>query len=362
MRFSRNDRSRKYCVVVFMLTLGLGLHGKAEDKSSSRDSLVQLPSAGGTVQAEGSQFAVQGNTGSAHFSLPLPNLPGRAGVSPDIRLTYSQMNGNAASGVGLGWQLSVPSIEVDGQYGIPYRTDPSNGDWPVNYRLGGRRLIRDPNQANQFHLEASEADIKVIYHSEAYSIPWSHTVDGTQAIFAKGFEVIYPDGKRELYSGEASMAEGFDVLISRFPLVFQVLPHGESIQYVWTKIEGSVYLSEVIFAGGQSRYQFSYATTNANVHSYRNGFFQSNGQLLVHVAALFAGQMRNQWCLAYQAPGEDNTPTVITSDVCRQVAETDILEQQTTQLVVHPRLKKIYRFGSSQSLTARYRYRTGHAF
>src|SRR5215831_19888717 len=73
----------------------------AQDKSGTKDGLVKLPSAGGTVSAEGSTFVVQGNTGAATYNVALPELPGRAGVVPSVALAYNQMSGDAATGFGL---------------------------------------------------------------------------------------------------------------------------------------------------------------------------------------------------------------------------------------------------------------------
>src|SRR5262245_18038146 len=115
----------------------------AQDKSSRRDGLIRLPSAGGTVSAEGSTFLVQSNTGAQNYVFALPELPGRAGVSPQIHLTYNPMSGDVASGFGSGWRLDVPSIEVTYDYGIPWpgvTTDNYNV-----YRLRGQRLEPDPS-------------------------------------------------------------------------------------------------------------------------------------------------------------------------------------------------------------------------
>src|SRR5215471_19858352 len=94
------------------ISFALAPEGWAQDKSGTKEGLVKLPAAGGTVSAEGSSFVVQGNTGAANYSVPLPELPGRAGVTPSLKLTYNQMSGDAATGFGSGWRLEVPSIEV----------------------------------------------------------------------------------------------------------------------------------------------------------------------------------------------------------------------------------------------------------
>src|SRR5258706_15676827 len=121
----------------FVAALGFGLllsssghEAWAQDKSGTKAGLVKLPAAGGTVTAEGSTFVVQGNTGAANYSIPLPELPARAGIAPALKLTYNQMSGDAGSGFGSGWRVDVPAIEVSSELGIPYATafaDPQNG-------------------------------------------------------------------------------------------------------------------------------------------------------------------------------------------------------------------------------------------
>jgi hypothetical protein len=68
----------------------------AQDKSAG--SIVQLPSAGGTVTREEGSFGLNTNTGSANFRLPLPELPTRGGFGPQIALAYNQFAGDTGSG------------------------------------------------------------------------------------------------------------------------------------------------------------------------------------------------------------------------------------------------------------------------
>ena len=56
----------------------------------------------------------QGGAGVAH-ALSVPR--GRAGVEPDLALTYDSSGGNGW--VGLGWDLSLGSVEVDTRWGVP---------------------------------------------------------------------------------------------------------------------------------------------------------------------------------------------------------------------------------------------------
>ncbi|MGD8805602.1 MAG: SpvB/TcaC N-terminal domain-containing protein, partial [Chloroflexota bacterium] len=74
--------------------------------------------------------------GSASLAYPLQVPPGRAGVQPDLALTYSS---NGGSGwVGTGWDLSVGAITVDTAFGAPrYLPDQES----ETYLLNGDRLF-----------------------------------------------------------------------------------------------------------------------------------------------------------------------------------------------------------------------------
>jgi len=60
------------------------------------------------------QVDQQGGAGVAH-ALSVPR--GRAGVQPDLALTYDSGGGNGW--VGLGWDLSLGAVEVDTRWGVP---------------------------------------------------------------------------------------------------------------------------------------------------------------------------------------------------------------------------------------------------
>src|SRR5258706_10114316 len=104
--YSAASRRRGRITLGLLVALGMSIaaapEGWAQDKSGTKGGLVKLPAAGGTVSAEGSSFVVQGNTGAANYIVALPELPGRAGVTPTLKLQYNQMSGDAASGFGSG--------------------------------------------------------------------------------------------------------------------------------------------------------------------------------------------------------------------------------------------------------------------
>ena len=340
---------------------------RAQDKSGSRDGLIKLPSAGGTVSAEGSTFLVQSNTGEANYAFPLPELPGRAGVVPKLTLTYNPMSGDTATGFGSGWRLDVPSIEVSFEGGIPW---PSGLTDNYNvFRLRGERLFADPNgppadptQPVPYYLQTTEQAIQVRYHSAPYQVGWANPIpgDGSAApslpSISVGFEVVYPDGKVELYSGDLAQAEGTNLggavdLVTRYPLVYEIYRQGEWVKYTYSKVGENSYLAEVAFASGLSKYTFDLAPSASNVHTYQYGFRQSNGILVDRLTATYGGQIRNRWCFAYEGPSGASSGGLATAPECLAAA-LQRPPATTDDQPVHDRLASILRYGNTADVTA----------
>jgi len=75
------------------------------------------------------------NKGAANLSYPLEIPKGRGAYTPDLRVTYSSSNTNGW--MGLGWDVPVPSIQIDTRWGTP-SYDPQNES--ESYLLAGQAL------------------------------------------------------------------------------------------------------------------------------------------------------------------------------------------------------------------------------
>lgn len=91
------------------------------DKSGVSEQVLSLPSGGGALEGTGGQFATQRQTGAGSFSLPIETPDGRAGLQPDLELTYSTGNGDGS--LGLGWTIGVPTISRKTKTGVPVYDD-----------------------------------------------------------------------------------------------------------------------------------------------------------------------------------------------------------------------------------------------
>lgn len=64
---------------------------------------------------------VSGFTGAASYQFPIPVPPGRAGIAPNLALTYNSQAGNGR--LGVGWNLDLGSIQRRTKDGLKYGVD-----------------------------------------------------------------------------------------------------------------------------------------------------------------------------------------------------------------------------------------------
>lgn len=107
------------------------------------------------------------NMGTANLSFPIEIPTGRNGMQPNLSINYSSGGGN--SWLGVGWNLSTPSITVETRWGVP-RYDGSLET--ESYLLNGEELIPQVQRTGfearttdkQFFLKVEGAFSKIIRH------------------------------------------------------------------------------------------------------------------------------------------------------------------------------------------------------
>ncbi|MBV2089963.1 MAG: hypothetical protein KUF72_03675, partial [Candidatus Thiodiazotropha sp. (ex Ctena orbiculata)] len=108
--------------VCFALLLSLPvLAGGGVDKSGVKPQVLKLPTGPGSIDGLGESFEAQINSGTASYSVPLAVPLGRAGFQPNITLNYNGGNGNSM--LGIGWTISLPSIQRRTDNGLPVYDD-----------------------------------------------------------------------------------------------------------------------------------------------------------------------------------------------------------------------------------------------
>jgi RHS repeat-associated protein len=172
------------------------------------------------------------NMGDANLHYPIQLPAGRVGMQPELALQYSSGSGNGW--MGLGWDLSVPSINIDTRWGVPLYSPTQETE---TYLLGGQltpivhRSALQPRVAEKvFHSRIEGSFQKIIRHGDNPKNYW--------------WEVTSKDGKVFYYGGNPSAGVFADAVLTDYQgNVFQWFlhevrdVHGNNIQYQYTKVE-----------------------------------------------------------------------------------------------------------------------------
>jgi RHS repeat-associated protein len=137
--------------------------------------------------------------GGANMGYPL-NLPaGRNGIQPQLSLSYN--NGGGNSWMGLGWNLTIPSITIDTRWGVP-RYDSINET--ETYTLNGQQLSPVAHRGDLgprtgekiFHPRVEGSFQRIVRHGSTPSTYWWEVTDksGVIYIYGKDDAAVLTDG------------------------------------------------------------------------------------------------------------------------------------------------------------------------
>src|SRR5260370_39109200 len=87
---------------------------------------IGLPKGGGAIRGIGEKFSANPATGTGSMTIPIITSPGRSGFGPQLALSYDSGAGNGP--FGFGWHLSIPSITLKTDKGLPQYDDASESD------------------------------------------------------------------------------------------------------------------------------------------------------------------------------------------------------------------------------------------
>ena len=338
------------------LALGVAsLPAAAQDKSAA--SVMQLPSAGGTVTREEGTFTLNNNTGSANFQLPLPELPQRGRFGPTLSLSYNQFAGDTGGGLGVGWGFTVPSIMVNDDLGTAIPGTRPEGDFVSRLSFMGARLVFLGTEDGvwRYRPEFSEQFQRILYHPRPFDVvTLGRTGAPVSETIPSGFEVVQADGSRMIYSGAPAVAEGdFEAAapyVTRWPLILQLNTDRDAIRYAYEKHGGRSYLTRVSFAGGRSVHELELIETQSTLHTHVTGTLQQNAKLYGKLTSRFDDTVYAQWCFGYIGRSETNSSTfqVRAHPDCLQTARLDLERLIDPNSVnVLDQLRVLYRYGDT---------------
>ncbi len=122
---------------------GAGDNGDSPFYKSQAPS-ISLPKGGGALKGIDEKFTVNAVNGTAALEIPLPLTPGRNGFTPALSLQYNSGGGNSA--FGLGWDISLPSIQRRTDRQLPQYRDSEESD--VFILAGAEDLIPEQEEVN----------------------------------------------------------------------------------------------------------------------------------------------------------------------------------------------------------------------
>lgn len=275
--------------------------GAQEPESGVSPSRISLPAGPGSLEGVGENADVSVNMGLMSYGVPLELPEGYPGLTPDLRLQYS--SGGGQSVVGMGWSLSVPSIERMTSYGLP-RYD---RDDTFAYG-GGEELVRVEGSTR------TRGVYRARYEGGFIRFTW---VDGRGDGREGYWTAEYPDGRVGYFGADATgdvedaaRVEGGDGTF-RYHLVEMRDTLGHSVRYGYEQDGGSALLVsiEYVFAGtgaGRARYvvTLTYASRPDQLIDGRSGREIRLRKRLVSVAVHVGGALLRRYDLVHGDYGD----------------------------------------------------------
>lgn len=208
------------------LILGIGTPSAAHADGGNNQSgvapqIISLPSGPGSLEGLGPSFEPQLATGTASYALPLEVPPGTGRLAPELNLVYD--GGNPNGPFGLGWSLSLPTVERHTDEGLPTYDDAID-----RFILGGEKLT--PLGDGTYRHENEGAFMRL-----------RRTADG-------GWDATQPDGRRQLFGATPNAREETASGIFRWRLEQESDTNGNTLSYSYRHDGGYAYLSEIRYS------------------------------------------------------------------------------------------------------------------
>ncbi|HZB32323.1 MAG TPA: SpvB/TcaC N-terminal domain-containing protein [Streptosporangiaceae bacterium] len=143
------------------------------------------------------------NTGEARLSYPLEVPPGRAGLRPNLAVSYASAGANGW--LGVGWDLSMQAVTIDTRWGVPRYDADSETE---TYQLGSEQLTPVAHRAapgprvagKVFHTRTEGSFARITRHGDS---PKNYT-----------WEVVDKSGLRWIYGGTPGEGPAADATLA----------------------------------------------------------------------------------------------------------------------------------------------------
>ena len=260
------------------------------------------------------------NKGTANLSFPIEIPQGRNGMQPNLAITYNSGGGNGW--LGVGWNLQLPSIDVETRWGVPRYSQNLETE---SYLINGEQLTpmvhrsKFSNRVNGpvgFDRRVEGRFDTIIRHGDKPDEYWWEVTDRS------GVTYYYGKYSTDANVNPACVLTDDDGNIARWALAEVRDLHGNYVKYVYQKkyhtgfssgtVTGKqIYPSEILYTGhgtndGKYRVEFELDNTgirNDVIINARKGFKEVTANLLDTIKVSFNGEFIRQYKLLYNSGG-----------------------------------------------------------
>ncbi len=288
----------------------------APDKSGVKPSAISLPSGPGSIEGLGESFQPQLNTGSSSYGVAIKLPPGRAGLAPQVHMSYNSGQGNSM--LGLGWSLDLKMVRRQTDKGFPGYAGTDT------FVFGGEELV--PLQDGTWRCE----------NESSFSRFRQIDTDGDGAPDA--WEMTEKNGTRHLMGqfhgggGSWSAVEhptppaNATLVMDRtymWALDTTIDVHGNRIDYTYTLGNGVLYPATIRYSelnGNFHEVRFSYEARLDVFDDYRSTFDVQTDKRLSQIDVYSLGSLIRSYVLSYQ---QNNTATNLDLSLLEKVTQYD---------------------------------------
>ncbi|TGL50825.1 hypothetical protein EHQ61_08580, partial [Leptospira wolffii] len=267
------------------------------------------------------------NYGAVSLSYPIQVTPGRAGIQPNLAISYSSTGGDGWAGVG--WSIGLGAITRTPEYGALYYDSRDFFTW------NGKRLIKvsgsssSENGTYRAEITDQNAPILILTNIESGGVWEVRDSSGTKTIYGDNSSnrIYNPDKINQTYSWYLSKVE------DRNGNYMQVTY--DTSQYA---VKRNLYLKEIKYTGnsrtGTSPRQYVRFNTKSRDDSYVStapGFLMKMDRLLDSIEVGWDGGKLWEYDLVYDISPDSGRPILKTVDSTRNTTKPEFSYQTATR-------------------------------
>jgi RHS repeat-associated protein len=236
----------------------------------------------------GEAFEPSLNTGGASYSVNFALPAGPAGHTPSLALNYS--SGFSAGVAGLGWKLSIPTIERSLENGQPSYSDND----VLSYQ--GETLV--PLTDGTYAPSLQNGFVRAIKSDNGFVI---NDKSGNTHYFGSEFD----EGSESIVGSEGPAFAEFNGTF-RWYLIRSTDAKGQQTRYSYTRpsaTNGKIYLKSVAYGtpgGAENRVVFEYEDRDDSFYSLSQGFRIQTEQRLTKVSVYHGPRLLWSYSLDYE--------------------------------------------------------------